>query len=207
MTLPAKTPKTQALTKEEADNFKDYAAEGGDLLERIKFKRDKWIRTQDDSEIPPDEQFVINLTALWREWTKWKGQEPVDRKVVPVASGEPFPDRDEMGDLDQALWETDGDGNPRDPWQEQHGFTMRSLKSGEESACSFSSDGGKRAVRKLAGIFEFQTSAAGEPMFPRVLLKHKTYIHPIHNVEVGKPVFAVQDWTTMENLLNDKIPF
>jgi hypothetical protein len=214
--LIAQQPKEQMPTATTLSAYQSYADEAGEMSQRIKFKHGDWIFAEDDKEVPTDETFVVNVSQTWREWIKWKDQEPIERKIVYISSGEPFPEREDLGDLDQDLWDKNGNGEPQDPWQEQHGFTMRSLTSGEEYVCSFSSNGGIRAIQKLVGEFRFQIYVRNKVVFPHVRLSQRKYYNKRHKVEVECPVFAVLGWTSMGELpggakanaeLNDPIPF
>ena len=214
MSLPEKTTSTQALTTEELSAFDAYTSEASNIQSRKKFKKGVWSDSETGETVPADEAFVVNVRGAWREWIKWVDKEPVDRVVVPISSGKPFPEREELGDLDQELWDTDGNGDPQDPWQEQHGFTMRSLATSEEHVCAFGSKGGINAVAKLVGQFKFKSYAEGQPMFPEVLLRHVTKPNKRHKVDVDYPVFAVQRWHSMTDLLggaraelDDDIPY
>jgi hypothetical protein len=68
---------------------------------------------RDSTPLKPDTRLVATGTVA--AWVKWEDGKPTQYRVRKT--GERFPDRDELGDLDESAWELGPDDNPRDPWQ------------------------------------------------------------------------------------------
>ena len=62
--------------------------------------------------------------------------------------------REELGDLDQACWEVDDNGVKTDPWQRVVYLVMRDMSNDEVVTFTSTSDGGSKAVAKLADRFD-----------------------------------------------------
>jgi hypothetical protein len=86
---------------------------------------------------------VFGVVTLW---IKWVGNKPEHRVTQP---GQRHPDRDEMGDLDQELWEAGLDGKPKDPWQDTRYLYLVDPNTGEEITFTTPSAGGRKAIGDL----------------------------------------------------------
>src|SRR5262245_61066100 len=79
-----------------------------------KFAKDGVYRKQaDDAQIPTGTEVAVVYDEIRVGWIKFleKGQQP-DRKMGPVFSGFVPAEREELGDLDEALWEIGLSGKP-----------------------------------------------------------------------------------------------
>ena len=55
------------------------------------------------------------MEEIWTGWVRWFDGKIVDRRLWRLIDFPPRILREELGDTDKSLWETDGKGNPRDP--------------------------------------------------------------------------------------------
>ena len=82
--------------------------------------------------------------------------------------------REELGDLDQACWEVDDNSRLTDPWQRVVYLVMRDMSNDEVVTFTSTSDGGRKAVAKLADRFD------------RLRHKHPAKM-PVVNLREGYP--------------------
>jgi len=131
------------------DGWDDAAAEIASKVLRgtlLKFADWKWIKGAEATEVEEGTQLVaLGTTAAW---VKWQGGKPV--QYVMRQPGQKLPDREELGDLDEALWELGPDNKPRDPWQSTRFVYLLDPISVEMFTFSTSSAGGRSAVIDLA---------------------------------------------------------
>src|SRR5262249_35672947 len=81
-------------------------------------------------------------------WVKWVNGKPAEYRMRQP--GRRLPDREELGDLDEAEWEAGPDGEPRDPWQSTRFVYLVDRLTAEAYTFSTSSYGGRAAVNDLA---------------------------------------------------------
>jgi hypothetical protein len=96
------------------DGWKDAAAEAEKQLLRgslLKFADWNWSVGKEGTPIEKDRQLVAISTTV--AWVRWEDNKPSEYRVK--GPGEPLPEREELGDLDEALWDAGPDGRPRDP--------------------------------------------------------------------------------------------
>ena len=155
-------------------------------------------------------------------WVRWAGGKP-DKYVIRQA-GAPFPEREELGDNDEALWEPGPDDKPRDPWQSSRFVHLVNPETAGLYTFSTTSWGGRGAVIDLAdAIVRYRHARSGA--CPVVTLGSAPM-----QTKFGKkwrPVFQIVDWvggdgtaearpkpelkmipgTTNERALDDSIPY
>src|SRR5207244_2215804 len=83
----------------------------------VKFSKGDYTAGTTDDEVPLGTEVVADMDSLQVGWTKWWGHRPVDYRMGAVAENFQPPPRRELGDLDESEWETDDEGEHRDPWQ------------------------------------------------------------------------------------------
>ena len=190
----------------------------GDLL---KFKKGKWYRGEGAEPVANGTRALCNMTAFWTGWIRWFNMKPVEHRGGCLID---FPERltrEDLGHTDRSLWETDTNGNPKDPWSMTDMLVMRETESGDLLTFSTSSQGGRGALGKLCRVFDRNYRKHVEE-FPIVELTSETYEHDIYG-EISKPAFKVVGWakwgpdgieatvddprTLVAQELNDTIPF
>jgi len=88
----------------------------------IKFdgKSGKFTKAIDGEEIKEGTEAVVVADQIQAGWMKFNGKgNPPTRVMGNVFDGFVPPNRSEMGDTDQSLWEEGLNGKPADPWQFQ----------------------------------------------------------------------------------------
>jgi hypothetical protein len=118
-----------------ADPFAAYAAAATRDGTRLTFnKSGEWIAALNSGAtvVPADRELVALMSEFVMAWTKWTASKPVDRHVTLVASGAAPARRDQLGDTDQTVWDTDDEGRLRDPWQLTQEMPLLDSESGEK---------------------------------------------------------------------------
>src|SRR5262249_49021200 len=148
-------------------------------------------------------------------WVKWADGKPTgDRKVGLVADGFIPPQKSELPDRDESLWEIGDDGKRRDPWAFQMSVPLTLLDAGGETyKFTAGSKGGLRCLSGLTRAYGKRVQAKGSAAgLPIVELQADSYKHR----EYGKiffPVMHVINWTSTDGKpqsltddLNDDLP-
>jgi hypothetical protein len=120
----------------------------------IKFAKDGVFRKQiDDDKIPEGTEAVLIYDQIRVGWIKFlgKGNQPT-RHMGPVFAGFAPPDRETLGDLDEAGWELGLSGKPVDPWQFQVLLPLQDTKTGDLLIFGTSSITGRRACDNLISM-------------------------------------------------------
>jgi hypothetical protein len=135
-------------------------------------------------------------------WVKWFGGKPVEYRMREP--GRALPDREELGDLDQAEWELGPNNEPKDPWQNTRFVYFVDPVTAEDYTFSTATFGGRDAVNKLAE--QIQRKRYGRPgAVPLVELAAEPMLTKFGNK--SKPFFKVIEWRSgaprEENAIED----
>ena len=210
-TLPAKAASNVPATAG-SNAYLDVAREesGDSIGQMLKFSKGKW--RVGDEQVALDTLFVCHLPQALRGWVKFEGGKCTDRKIGKISDHFPVPDREELGDLDQAKWEKDASGKPRDCWSKQYYLPLVSVDTSELLTFVTGSLGGRRAVADLCNSYGLVASAGKLPI---VALGIRTYKHPTFG-EIENPKFSISGWDeggspapapTLQDEMDDSIPF
>jgi hypothetical protein len=185
----------------------------------MKFSKDgKFIKIADDEEIPEGTQFICVYHQAQVGFIRFngKGEQP-DRRMGSLFGGFVPPKREELGDLDESLWDTDLSGRPADPWQQQILLPLQNIESGELFIFGTTSATGRRAVSNL--LAQCERMLRREPdKYPVIKLRIGGFQHRDERVGwVKTPAFDVVGKAPKGDTsaataaisadLNDQIPF
>lgn len=120
----------------------------------LKFAKGEWLLGEDAKKVPAENTFVANLEEYYRGWVRWWDGKPTEHRIGRVADRHIVPARDTLGDLDESKWETEPNGLRRDPWARTCYLAMRNVNDDEIICFTSSSDGGRKAVAKLADRYD-----------------------------------------------------
>jgi hypothetical protein len=187
---------TNDLTINEPNSVSPYRAfaDEADTMIRgdhVKFAKGEW--TIAGNIAPKDAKFIANLDEAVRGWVRWFDKRPVERLLVRVVDRTAhLPREDELSHRDEKLWETDANGEPKDPWQLTYALAMRRGASGEDATFLTSSWGGQRAIRLLFGAYDNERDKH-QGLWPVVELgcefvPNKTY------GKIAEPRFPIVGW-------------
>ena len=99
----------------------------GEAKPYLKFQKGDFYLGQDMEEIPVGTRFAVNVPACGWGWIRWHDGKVVERRMTRLVSGEPRALRDQLGHHDQALWEHDDEGRPKDCWSPNFQLPMREV--------------------------------------------------------------------------------
>jgi hypothetical protein len=165
----------------------------------LKFSKGDFLRGQDGEVVPIGTKFVADMPNLTTGWVRWNSGAPTERILGRVGQGWVPPRRAELGDADKAVWETDTEGRPRDPWQMSNELPLIS-KDGSVETFATSSRGGLNAIGELCKVYGRQMRSTPGKL-PMISLNVGSYQHS--NREFGRikyPVFEIVGWVDRDKL-------
>ncbi len=158
----------------------------------LKFDRGKFKYGLDDDELPLATRLVPNMAEVMIGWLKWSNGKVVDDAMIRLAEGYKPAARENLGDTDTSLWDTDDAGKALDPWTFTNTVPLKQPGPGAEFIFTTSSKGGISAVGKLCTAYG-NGRLANEGKMPLVELGTSSYRHKRYG-EVHVPVFRVVGW-------------
>ncbi len=207
-------PQTQLPTLTPADDpYLKTAARVASENAFLKYVKGSFIFGIDEDELARGTELVPNMEEIGVGWLKWQGGEVVEENMALWATGHPY--REDLGDLDRDLWETDDDGKPIDPWTETATVPFKDPGTGQEFTFSTSSAGGRRAVSKLVYAWRHGVTQ-GKSGLPVVAIDSDTYKHKKYG-PVFFPTLTITRWEDEADLIagaagaddlpDDEVPF
>lgn len=169
----------------------------------LRFNKGDWVVGAEAEEVDAGTRMACNIMESEWGWIYWHDKKPEDRRMVPVASGQQIPGRGDLGRDDKALWPTDSDNRPQDPWQKNIEIPCRELDGDmRELTLAGSSKGFEGACRKLFKQFseEGRTNPGKVPM---VELGVDRYKHPTYGM-VKVPTMTIVEWADPDDLAEAK---
>jgi len=184
------------------DGWNDVAAEANARVLRgtlLKFADWNWTRGKETEPVKRGTQLVAIGTAA--AWVKWKDGKPAETRLREP--GTKMPEREELGDLDQAQWEVGPDNKPRDPWRNSRFVYLVDPHSAEALTFSTSSWGGREAVINLGDAIARMRLAHPNAM-PIVALEAAPMI--TRYGRKSKPTFKIVGWKAAGNAVPELPP-
>jgi len=172
------------------DGWSDAAAEAHERAVRgtlLKFSDWRWTRGKEAAEVATGTELVATRTA--RAWVKWWGGQPVETRLCQP--GTRMPEREELPDLDQILWEKGPDGKYRDPWANTRFVYLVDPHTAESFTFSTSSWGGRECVNNLGDAIG-RMRAAHPDAVPVVALEAAPMATKFGRK--SKPVLRITGW-------------
>ena len=200
----------------ERDPFEVYADSirpGYIVGKLLKFSKGDYLLGEGAEPVDQGTVVVAAIDQLLTGWIRWENARPVEHRMVPVASGQCPPLRSDLGYLDQAKWEVDNNGKPRDSWQYSAYLPLLSA-AGDLWTFSTSSTGGHGAIGKLSRAFARHRRKAPDEL-PRISLKSDSYLHPEKQYgRIKVPLFELVGWEAKDRVaqalaeagLTDELP-
>jgi hypothetical protein len=178
------------LTTTTNDGWLDVAVEANQRVLRgtlIRFADWNWTRGKEAELIEKGTQLVATGTAA--AWVKWQDGKPVETRLRQPGSA--MPEREELGNTDEASWETGPDKRPKDPWQNTRFVYLVDPKTAESFTFSTSSFGGREAVLHLGDAIARMRSMHADAM-PVVALEAAPM--QTRYGRKSKPAFRITGW-------------
>ena len=181
---PAKPPPA-------TDGWNDAAAEAGERQIRgqlLKFADWRWTAGKEAAEVATGTRLVALATSAM--WVRWEDGKPAEYRMREP--GRRLPDRDELGHLDESLWEEGpGGGEPQDPWRNTRLVYLVDPRTAEAFTFSTASWGGRSAVTDLGDQIVRMRSVHPDAV-PIVELRSAEM--PTKYGRKSKPLFKIVSW-------------
>ena len=177
--------KNEVIRSNDTDPFTEFANETV-TWRLLKFVDGRYLLGGSE-EVPLGRQYVALIPDIRRGWTKFVGGRLVDQKIGRLADGFKLQPRDTLGDIEKTAWETDGDGNFRDPWAAQIYLPLEDLESGELVVFVTGSKGGHRAVGSVCSVY----GRAPDGGLPIIEIGESSYLHKLYRRKIPEPKFTV----------------
>ena len=165
------------------------SAIAGDIL---KFVKGRWYRGEEKKLVEPDLRLLCNMHEIWSGWVRWFKGKPVEHRIRRLIDNPPKLSRNDLGHLDEKLWETDPSGNPKDPWAMTDRLVMKDIDTDDLLTFSTSSWGGRKALGKLCRAFD-RDHRGDSTVFPVVQLGVVTRQHDTYG-PIDEPSFEIVGW-------------
>jgi hypothetical protein len=143
----------------------------------------------DKTEHMPEGATLV-VTGVVTAWVKWEDGKPEHRVT---RAGQAHPQRDDLPDQDESLWEIDEKftGEPRDPWRDARYVYLIDPRSGRSLTFTTDTYGGRAAVGDLKSAIA-NVRRAHPGVVPLVKLGWK--MMPTRRGPRPRPVFEVLEW-------------
>ena len=124
--LPAKAASVAPATAG-SNAYLDVAREelGDSIGQMLKFTKASGVSATSRSRSTPSSSATCRRRCA--AGVKFEGGKCTERQIGKISDRFPVPDREELGDLDQANWEKDASGKPRDRWSKQYYLPLVSV--------------------------------------------------------------------------------
>ena len=186
------------------DPYAAYGAAAGTGECFLKFDRGNFkFGPAEDAEILPNGTLLVaNMPEMKIGWLKWTDGEVVATAMRRLADGFYMTPREELGDMDEALWEMGNDDLPKDPWTETTVLPLKDPATGAEYVFTTGSKGGRSACGKLSNTYGEQRHRPGTGgKLPVIKIVDGTYKHRKLVQIIHFPVFRLVEWRSESDLV------
>ena len=131
----------------QADGFSVAEKSGSNLIvgKMVKFTIDGKYKA-DKADTLPDYTTLVAM-GVTTAWVKWQDGKPVEHRITQP--GEVHPDRHDLPDQDEAMWEHGLKGEPADPWRDTRYLRLIDPRTGQDFTFVTDTVGGRKAVGEL----------------------------------------------------------
>jgi hypothetical protein len=197
--LPAKAQSLQAaLANVERDLLTGVTT--------LKFAKGDWLQGTVNEDVDPKSKWMVDPYSFEHGYIAWGGGKPVDEIMVSMLSALPDP-----GPAPAESLAPDKEGKPGRGWQRQSGLRLKCVEGPEKGIiCRFttSSDGGRRAVKKLSDAISEQLGVDSVNFCPIVCLEVDSYQHKDKDRgRIKVPVFKILSWVPELGVAAEPEPF
>jgi hypothetical protein len=153
-----------------------------------------------DEELKHGSRLAAHMQTLTIGWQEWRGNRPARAVMGLLVKGFEPPQRKALGDTDKTLWETDGDGKARDPWQFTNMLVLSDPHTRELYTFTTSSRGGLGAIGELSKKYSSHLRVTPDEV-PIVALEMGSYRHRDKSFgEIRYPILKPVEWMPSSQL-------
>ena len=153
------------------------------------YKKGDWLMGDDDVT---GKTFQADPMEIYYGYQRWENATPGEVQMARIDQLHLAPRRADLGDLDKDRWETDANGNPKDPWAPTVKMALIDPETKDLVFFTSSSRGGRDAVNEFCSAYEKDRHRFPEQV-PTVRLDSESYKHKTFG-KVMKPKFTIVDW-------------
>jgi hypothetical protein len=178
------------------DGFSDMAREAEGLMIRgslLKYADWRWTVGKENTPLKQGIQLVAIGGAT--AWVKWEENKPIEHRVL--RPGERMPEREELGEMNEGLWERDQRGDPKDPWRSTRYIYFIDPLTAELYTYATASWGGRSAAIMLSDQIARMRTA--HPSAVPVIEFGAAEMKTRYGLK-SKPVFKVVGWRKMDQV-------
>jgi hypothetical protein len=170
----------------------------GRLLKFNKFG--EYRAGREEEQIKHGTRLAVYMDSLCVGYQLWEDGRPTDKIMGPIRDGFVPPDKKTLSHRDKSKWETDDEGEPRDPWQFTNTLVLVDPETKDLFTFTTSSKGGLNAVGHLALKYgEHMRQKPDEA--PIIELGGGSYKHPNKKYgEIRFPILKRVDWIPVDKL-------
>jgi hypothetical protein len=161
--------------------------------DRLWFTKGDYCAGATSEPVAVGTQFTAAPNLVLAGFVNWHNNKPCAIRLVRGDSGEPLPRRSDLGDSDPSKWETDLNGNPRDPWQETRYLPLMD-QDGRLFTFTTNSSTGRRSVGNL--LRRYQAHCKRHPdLYPIIKLGVGSFQHSDKSIgKVKLPEFELSGY-------------
>jgi len=172
----------------------------------LKFAKGDWLQGISNEDVDPKSKWMVDPYSFEHGYIAWGGGKPVDEVMVSMLSALPDP-----GPAPEESLAPDKDGKKGKGWQRQSGLRLKCVEGPEKGmVCRFttSSEGGRRAVKKLSDSIVEQLGVDSINFCPIICLEVDSYLHKDKDRgRIKIPVFKIQSWVPELGVATEPEPF
>jgi hypothetical protein len=179
----------QELTVQGEDGF-DVQERSGNFIIGGMIKYHNHVYTLNKTEpVPPD--ITLLVIRIITCWVRWWDHAPTEHRVT--RSGQLHPQRDDLPDQDETLWQLGLDGkNVADPWKDTRYMHLINLQTGQDYTLVTDTNGGRMAVGELKSSIGNVRRAHPEAL-PIIKFGDGTFKSKQFG-EIPRPVLIIVSW-------------
>jgi hypothetical protein len=134
-------------------------------------------------------------------YVKWLENRPVERAMGYVSENFQPPQRNSLGDLDEALWECDLQGAPKDSWQKTTEFVLIDPEDDQVYTFPTSAKTAMSSIGKLSLAYSKAMRQRPDD-YPIIALGSDSFVHSDRSIgRVKFPTFEVVGWIAKAHFL------
>jgi hypothetical protein len=149
--------------------------------------------------------FIAHLDETRKDWLRFNGEGNQPTLIsVGIMEDAALPSREELGDMDQSLWEIDKiRGEPVDPWMEQ--IRVPLVSANADGTVYELTSRSRTALYAIRGLIERygRHPQRKKGLVPLVLLEVGTYFNRNLDVDKPKPVYRIVGWVQKDGSASD----
>lgn len=187
-------------TIQETTNILNWAQDKASFEKILKYNRGDY--SCGGELVPIGTKVVAHCRGCAEEWIKFKDGQFIERQIFRISCGQVTPERAQLDEKDQTLWEKRPDGSLKDPWNLRQLLPMEMVETDEPMIFVTASQGGLRAVADLCATYARRKARDPNCGQPIIRLETTSFPHKVYG-KVAKPKFEIVGWDDGKQVLRE----